>query len=261
MSETLGWTSYVDTKAQVELDRLRLMESVFDPLSARLLDRVGIKPGWQCLEVGAGAGSIARMLADRAGAANVTATDLATDFLAPLAETGIQVLHHDVTVDDPPGEFDVIHSRFVLEHVTRRHDAVRRMASWLKPGGWLLVESALPMPEQSTEPVVARALAAMAAQFATSVGTDPEWARSLPLPLEAAGLAACGSEGSVVPARGGSRFARFLVAGHRLVEKPAVAAGLLSEREFADAYARYADPSFIDYNWMIIAAWGRRETS
>ncbi|MGH3758127.1 MAG: SAM-dependent methyltransferase, partial [Actinophytocola sp.] len=72
MSDTLSWTSYVDTKAQVEHDRLMLLQEVFDPFSARLLDRVGVAAGWRCLEVGAGAGSVARMLADRAGAANVT---------------------------------------------------------------------------------------------------------------------------------------------------------------------------------------------
>jgi trans-aconitate methyltransferase len=261
MSETLSWTSYVDTKAQVEHDRLTLLQEVFDPFSARMLDRVGVAPGWQCLEVGAGAGSVALMLADRAGAGNVTATDMSTDFLAPLADTGIRVMYHDVTVDEPPGEFDLIHSRFVLEHLTNRDDAIRRMASWLKPGGWLVVECGTPVPELSSEASVRRTLESLAALMAKSVGTDPDWARRLPVPLEQAGLVDCHAEGHVVPARGGSPIARWMTATHQLVEERALATGAVTPAELADAYAAYANPAFVDYTWLTVGALGRRVTA
>ncbi|HEY0453832.1 class I SAM-dependent methyltransferase [Actinophytocola sp.] len=258
MSDTLNWTSYVDTKAQAEHDRLTLLQEIFDPFSARLLDRVGVRPGSQCLEVGAGAGSVARMLAERAGAANVTATDMSTDFLAPLASSGIRVLHHDVVVDEQPGEFDVIHSRFVLEHVTRRDEALRRMASWLKPGGWLVVECATPVPELSSDPAVRRALAAMAALMARSIGTDPAWARTLPVPLENAGLVDCTADGHTIPVRGGGALARWLTATHRLIEEPALASGAITADDLAAAYATYATPTYVDYTWLTIGAMGRR---
>ncbi len=258
MSETLNWTSYVDTDSATEHDRLTLLQEVFDGESRRLLDRVGVRPGWECLEVGAGAGSVARMLADRAGAANVVATDMNTALLEPLAESGVRVLRHDVTADDAPGEFDLIHSRLVLEHVTRRDLALRRMASWLKPGGVLLVESATPMPESSTDPVVGRALAALAGHLGRTVGTDPLWARTLPLPLEEAGLVDCSAEGHVIPARGGSAFARWMVATHRLVERDVVAEGTITADELAHAYRAYADPAFVDYTWLTVRAIGRR---
>lgn len=258
MSDTLGWTSYVDTKAQVEHDRLALLQEIFDPVTARLLDRVGVEPGWQCLEVGAGAGSVARMLADRAGPANVTATDLSTDFLGPLAASGIRVMYHDVTVDEPPGEFDLIHSRFVMEHVTGRDEALRRMASWLKPGGWLVVECGTPAPELSSDPAVRASLSALATQMSSSVGTDPVWARRLPLPLEEAGLVDCAAEGHMVPARGGSPMARWLAATHRLIEAPALASGEVGESDLSAAYAAYANPDFVDYTWLTIGALGRR---
>lgn len=45
-------------KEQRELDRLRLLESAFDPQPRQRLENVGIIDGWHCLEVGAGAGSI-----------------------------------------------------------------------------------------------------------------------------------------------------------------------------------------------------------
>jgi SAM-dependent methyltransferase len=255
---TLNWTSHVDTTTPVEHDRLSLAHEVFDPFTVRLLDEVGVRPGWSCLEVGAGAGSIARLLADRAGASNVTATDLAVDFLAPLSAGGIRVLRHDVVTDPAPGEFDLIHARMVLEHVTEREEALRRMASWLKPGGRLVIESAIPMAEMSSDPTVGRALSALATAFERSVGTDARWARTLPLPLERAGLVDCEAEGHVVPMRGGSAAARWMIATHRLVEEPALATGTVTSEDLARAYSRYEDPSFVDYTWLTIGAYGRR---
>lgn len=260
MSDTLGWTSYVDTKAQAEHERLTLLQEVFDPATERLLDRLGVEPGWQCLEVGAGAGSVARMLADRAGPANVTATDMSTAFLEPLESTGIRVLYHDVTADEQPGEFDLIHSRFVMEHLTARDAALRRMASWLKPGGVLVVECGTPVPELCSDPAVRTALTALGILMSASVGTDPEWARRLPLPLEEAGLVDCVAEAHVVPARGGSPMARWLAATHRLVEEPAVEHGAVSAEDLAAAYAAYTNPRYVDYNWLTVAALGRRAT-
>jgi SAM-dependent methyltransferase len=261
MSETLNWTSHVDTTSPAEHDRLLLLQKLFDSESEKLLDRAGIQPGWQCLEVGAGAGSVARLLANRAGAPNVTATDLDIEILAPLAELGVRVRRHDVTTDDAPGEFDLIHTRLVLEHVAQRDLALRRMASWLKPGGVLVIESATPMPEMSSDPTVGKALAAMADQFWRSVGTDPTWARTFPLPLEQAGLVDCTVEGHIIPARGGSPFARWMIETHQLVDQAAVSSGTVTEAELAHAYAAYANPTFVDYTWLTIRALGRRPSN
>ena len=49
-----------------EDDRLGLLEDIFDPLSRRRRELV--QPGWRCLEVGAGRGSMAVWLAERVGA-------------------------------------------------------------------------------------------------------------------------------------------------------------------------------------------------
>ncbi|HEX2130821.1 MAG TPA: class I SAM-dependent methyltransferase [Actinophytocola sp.] len=254
---SLNWPSYVDTTAPVEHDRLTLLQEVFDPRTARLLDQAGVGPGWDCLEVGAGAGSVARMLAERAGPAHVTATDMSIDFLTPLADLGVRVLRHDVTRDEAPGRFDLIHTRLVLEHVTERDIALRRLASWLKPGGVLLVECATPVPEVTGDPAVARTLAAMAAVLGRTVGTDSGWARTMPLPLERAGLVDCTAEGLAVAVRGGSPMARWLAETCRLTQDTAVAEGLASTAEYEAAYAAYADPAYVDYSWLSVAAVGR----
>lgn len=257
-TRAVNWTSYVDTTAPAEQDRLTLLQEVFDPFSERLLDRIGIRPGWDCLEVGAGAGSVARMLAERAGSAHVTATDMTTDFLGPVADLGVRVLRHDVIADDAPGEFDLIHSRMLLEHLTEREEVVRRLGSWLKPGGLLVAECASPVPELAGDPAVGRALAALGRLMSRSVGTDPLWARSLPRPFVEGGLVDCQAEGYSVAVRGGTPSGHWLAATHRLVEEQALASGALSRADLDAAYTAYANPSYVDYSWLIVSSTGRR---
>jgi hypothetical protein len=52
-------TYVFDQAWQKERDRLTAIESLFDPASRRLLAGLGVATGWQCLEVGRGAGSLA----------------------------------------------------------------------------------------------------------------------------------------------------------------------------------------------------------
>jgi SAM-dependent methyltransferase len=258
MSQTIGWTNFVDTEAQAEHHRLRQLEQSFDPFSFRQLESLGVRPGWRCLEVGAGAGSVAAKMAELAGPANVVATDLSPAFLGPLADLGVTVLHHDVTTDDAPGEFDVIHTRFVLEHLPEREAVIKRLSSWLKPGGWLLVEIGTTLPELSSHPATRQTMAALARVMADRVGTAPEWARTLPVPLEEAGLVACAAEGAILPARGGQPLASWLKNTTKLVEEHALATGLITREVLDEAYAMYETPSFVDYTWMTVAARGRR---
>ena len=43
-----------------ELSRLQKLQAINDPATLSRLDEIGVAAGWRCLEVGAGAGSIAR---------------------------------------------------------------------------------------------------------------------------------------------------------------------------------------------------------
>ncbi len=62
---------------EVELNRLRLLERLFDPTTTRHLEMIGVSKGWKCLEVGAGAGSVAQWLSMRVGpAGKILATDI-----------------------------------------------------------------------------------------------------------------------------------------------------------------------------------------
>ncbi|CAM3879051.1 class I SAM-dependent methyltransferase [Smaragdicoccus niigatensis] len=121
-----------------ERARIAGMESLWDSGTIAVLDGLGIQPGWHCLEVGAGGGTIAHWLSERA---MVTATDLDTRFVEPLASEMLLVSRHDIREDPlPPAEFDLIHTRLVLEHLPERLAIIDKLIAALKPGGVLVVE-------------------------------------------------------------------------------------------------------------------------
>ncbi|MGW5611366.1 class I SAM-dependent methyltransferase [Streptomyces sp. NPDC003753] len=106
-------------------------------------DRLGVRVGSRCWEVGAGGPGIQEALAAAVGPTrHVLATDIDPSWLK--AGDGYEVRRHDVAVDPPPepGTFDLVHARLVLVHVPDRAHALATMAAALRPGGWLLVEDA-----------------------------------------------------------------------------------------------------------------------
>src|SRR5262249_19029688 len=67
-------------------------------------------------------------------------TDLDTRLLEPLAGGSVDVWRHDLVFDPlPEAEFDLAHVRLVLMHVPSRFDALRRIVSSVRPGGWVAV--------------------------------------------------------------------------------------------------------------------------
>jgi SAM-dependent methyltransferase len=133
-------TYVFDQRRDDEHERIAGMEELWDEGTKALLGSLGIAPGWRCLEVGAGGGSIAAWLADMvAPTGAVLATDINTHHLDTLERPNLKVRRHDVLSDPlPDGRFDLVHARLVVEHIGGR--AVDRIVTPLRPGGWLVVE-------------------------------------------------------------------------------------------------------------------------
>ena len=86
-------------RESAEDERLDLLEQIYDPVSRRR--RSFVQPGWRCLEVGAGRGSMAVWLAEQVGpTGHVVATDIDTRYLARLDVPNLEVLQHSI-LDDP----------------------------------------------------------------------------------------------------------------------------------------------------------------
>lgn len=135
---------YFDHEWPQERERLRQLEEFFDPLTHANLEFVGIQPGWYCLEAGGGGGSVAEWLAWRVGpTGRVLVTDLETRFLERLAGPTVEVRQHRLGYDPlPKNAFNLIHARAVMEHQPDRMPALKQIYQSLRPGGWVVLESA-----------------------------------------------------------------------------------------------------------------------
>lgn len=140
---TVQATNYVlaDANYDDELARLRLLEELYDPTTAARLDAAGIQLGWRCLEVGAGAGSVTRMLADRVGpTGKVVAFDMNTRFLDAIDDPRIEVRSGDVCSDPLGNGYDLIHARYLLMHLRDPIAVATRLLAALRPGGVFIFE-------------------------------------------------------------------------------------------------------------------------
>src|SRR4051794_26508739 len=201
-----GPPSYAfDNAVPDQVARLRALESVLDPGTVRHLERLGVAPGWRCLEAGAGGGSIADWMCDRVGRmGSVTAIDIDTTQLQQLSRANLEVRTHDVTVDDLPwGEFDLVHMRLLLAWLPEPGQALQRLVSALRPGGILLAEE---MDFGSVAPAGVDADSVRGAVFQRVVWAhnaaltarhtfDPAYGRRVAGALAAGGLASIGTEG------------------------------------------------------------------
>ena len=76
-SASLDETYVFSNEWELARTRLSMLETCQDPTSFRCAAALGVRPGWKCLDAGAGGGSFARWLADRVGAGGgVVAADL-----------------------------------------------------------------------------------------------------------------------------------------------------------------------------------------
>ncbi|TXS54846.1 class I SAM-dependent methyltransferase, partial [Streptomyces sp. sk2.1] len=177
--------------------RFGALAELFDPVTFRHIDELGIGPGMRCWEVGAGGPSVPLGLAERVGpTGKVIATDIDVSWTRDIADGVIEVLAHDVAADPPPpGAFDLVHARLVLVHVTDRTEALRRMVRALRPGGVLLLEDADPAlqpllcPDESgPEQRLANRLRSGFRTLMAARGADLAYGRTLPGALREAGL-------------------------------------------------------------------------
>lgn len=259
--------SYLLDNAQVEAGaRFQALCALFDPVTRRHVQALGLAPGWWCWEVGAGGPAVASWLAEQVGpSGHVLATDIDLSWLpedAPFA-----VRRHDVAVDPlPDAEFDLIHARLVMVHVPERDRALERLVSALRPGGWLLVEEADPAlqplvcpDEQDEAAALANRLKRGFRELMAQRGVDLAYGRTLPRRLRAAGLVDVGAD-AYFPLTGPDcavlERATVEQIGDRLI-----AAGLATRDEISRHLANVDTQTMDLATSPLVSAWGRRRRS
>jgi 2-polyprenyl-3-methyl-5-hydroxy-6-metoxy-1,4-benzoquinol methylase len=255
MTKELDSQYVYDQRWELERARLDSLSAAFDTTTIRHLTAAGVSVGWHCLEVGAGAGSVARWLAASVGATGrLVATDLDTRFLDDLGGPPVEVMRHDVTSDPiEQHAFHLVHARAVVEHVRDRASVIARLVQALRPGGVLVVEDVVfgGTATQNWEPITSPSTAAHALSRAMNgvagafraTGTDPEFGLQLPSALRAAGLHNVAAELIHQSVQGGSPEAAFYELSLRHLGPRLIDAGLIAAQDVEDIVALLKDPN------------------
>jgi ubiquinone/menaquinone biosynthesis C-methylase UbiE len=253
-------------KDEVELNRLRLMETVLDPTTTRHLETIGIAKGWKCLEVGAGAGSVAQWLSARVGTTGkVVATDIDIRFLRQLSIPNHEIRQHDIVKDDlETGRYDLVYCRTLLMQLPEPEKALRRMADAVRPGGWLMIE------ETDHGSILSTDVTNPSAVLLTSTWralndflrkkriVDPYFGRRVRGLIEQLGFSNVTQEGWTCICRGGEPIARFDAETLKMATKPMIGAGLLMQEQSDSVQRLLLDSTFNFLGLTMFSAWGRK---
>jgi serine phosphatase RsbU (regulator of sigma subunit)/ubiquinone/menaquinone biosynthesis C-methylase UbiE len=141
---------YVHGTDPVEQKRLSRLNSLLNSTSLGAID---LREGERVLDVGSGLGQLTRMFGRRVGrSGRVVGIERNPDQLAEAirqarddGEEYLVEMRRGDAVDlplakDEWGSFDVVHARFVLEHVTDPPEVVRAMLRAARPGGRVVLE-------------------------------------------------------------------------------------------------------------------------
>ncbi|MFF5014234.1 class I SAM-dependent methyltransferase [Streptomyces sp. NPDC001165] len=238
--------------------RLRLLAEVFDPLCTRTLEMLGVAPDARCLEVGAGSGSVAQWLCGQAADGEVVATDLDLRLLESVPEPRLRRLVHDVTTDPfPDDSFDVIHARLVLSRLPQRDEVMRRMLRWLRPGGFVLIESFCWFPvDSSPHPTYCKVMQRWSKLICGTLGTDTWWSRTQPGSFLDYGYRDVGAHTVTQNLRGGTRLADFWRLTVDMSREQLLAGGYVTPYELDEFYALLCDDTFWDLAPALVQSWG-----
>ncbi|KAF2837501.1 S-adenosyl-L-methionine-dependent methyltransferase [Patellaria atrata CBS 101060] len=149
-NEYLKWT----TDASKRL-RLRYMFDLLERLDVECSEgnkKINGRGKFQVLELGAGAGVPATQYLASYGCLGVTANDISTAQLELLAMNlpndavdRVNVVEGDMfSLNFPPESFNAVVCLYSLNHLpsNEQREMISRISSWLRPGGWLLVNVA-----------------------------------------------------------------------------------------------------------------------
>ncbi|MFF1449714.1 class I SAM-dependent methyltransferase [Streptomyces sp. NPDC058274] len=225
-----------------EGERIDFGALAYDDITMARLRALGAGPGWRCLDVGAGTGTVSRRLLDEAGVTSVLAVDRDVRFLAERVVPGLDVLEADITAPDVvPGRFQLVHARFVLMHLPEHDRLITQLAELVAPGGVLVLSDAVDLTsDRAPNTPYTAAMRAMWQGLQATIGTDISWVPSYPHLLRGAGLVPVAAEIHVPPLLPGSPISRFWGDTWERSRAAMLATGLVDDADI-DAAIRYLD--------------------
>jgi ubiquinone/menaquinone biosynthesis C-methylase UbiE len=262
-------TEYILSNS-AEAERLRVQARVWEPDVERLLDQIGVQPGWSCLDLACGAIGLLGPLSRRVGrAGRVVGIDndprllaAARAFAEEQGLTNVELLECDAFDTGLPREsFDLVHARFVMAF-GRGDDLLREMMALAKPGGIVASQET----DQNSwcyfpaRQVWARLKHVIEAAF-IQLGGDANIGQQTYAMLGRAGLEQLRIRAVVAALQDGHPYMRMPILGANGLRKVIVGKGLMTEAELDQALSEMeqviADPATYEISFTVTQVWGR----
>ena len=234
-----------------ELARLQLIEAVADSNSIKHLKSTGIKEGWNCLELGAGSGSILKWMGGQTKeSGNAVGIDRNTNYIKQYTQPPYTILGEDIVEADFEMQFDLVHCRYVLIHNKNDMEILSKIFSILKPGGYVVLEE----PDFTSSTLLADKEASARNNVSLAScgvfsdrGLDPAFGLKLPNKLSSLGFEIEDVHPAMHLSRGGSEEALMASESVKALKSEFVATGKAEEKDI-DEYVLNANDK--DY-WTV----------
>jgi len=250
-----------------EIEGLIIQGAALELDTDRMLDLIGVREGWSCLDIGCGPGGITGLLSKRVGSTGrVVGLDMNAGFLEharATAPSNVEFLLADAYSSNlPAGTFDLVHMRFLACTSGEPERLLREAKRLARSGGIIALQEA----DVSTlncyppHPSWERLKAALFGAF-KSVGADVELARRLYYIVCQAGLAGVQFRPFTVGVRSSDPMVDYLPSTVESVRATVLKLGLLSALEFpivlAECREHLRQPHTAFTMYTVAQVWGR----
>jgi len=263
-------SNYILSNA-AEAERLRVQARIWEQDVELLLDRIGVRPGWRCLDLGCGAIGILEPLSRRVGpSGKVIGIDrderllaAARAYIAEQELGNVEILQRDAfDTGLARSSFDMVHARFIMAF-GRANDLLREMIGLTKPGGVVASQetdqnSWCYFPQLPAWPRLKQAIEAAFLH----TGGDANVGQQTYAMFHQAGIENVQARAAVAALQHSHPYMRMPILGATGMRRIIVGAGLMSEADLDQTLAEMeqaiANPHTYEISFTVTQVWGRK---
>jgi SAM-dependent methyltransferase len=254
-----------------EKDRQQLQSLFWESDAEAMLDQIGVRVGWKCIDLGCGAIGILGLLARWVGIqGRIVGVDfdeshlkVAQTYLEQENLNFVELRQADVTNSGYQSNmFDLVHSRFLLPFIDKPESLLNEMIRLAKPGGTIALEES---DHSSWKfyplcPEWGRLLRVCEDTFALK--SDLNMGRKTFYMLRKAGLKDVKVRASVKALQDEHPYMRMVLTGVEAIRNRAVDTGITTDEELDKLVQAVeqcvSDPNRIQITFTLIQVWGQK---